>query len=226
MREFMERDQKIDKSYVGYIRVSTDDQELRMQRDALEQFGVDPNQIFSDKMTGSKMDRPGLNLAMKVCRSGSVLVVWKLDRLGRSVMGVMRTMEMLEERGIKVKSLTQPVDTSDPMGRAMVTLILVFAQMERDMISERTKAGIKAYMDRGGRMGRPHAFLSYPKRMAKFAELYNEDLLNKMTAKEIIAAMEKADTKAPPIKQTSSYYNWKSKGFAGFDPEDFDEGKE
>lgn len=206
------------KHYVGYIRVSTDDQDLRLQRDALENFGVDPGLIFEDKMTGSKMDRPGLNTALKVCRGGSVLVVWKLDRLGRSVPGVMSTMEDLEKRGIKVKSLTEPVDTSSAFGTAMVTIIMVFAQMERDMISERTKAGLKAYIERGGKMGRPHAFLDYPKRMERFADLYREDKLKDMTAKEVLAEMNKADRKAPPIKREGSFYTWRKKGYKGFDP--------
>lgn len=214
------------KHYVGYVRVSTDDQDLRLQRDALENFGVNPDLIYADKMTGTKMNRPGLNTALKVCREGSVLVVWKLDRLGRSVPGVMATMEDLEKRGIKVKSLTQPVDTSSAFGTAMVTIIMVFAQMERDMISERTKAGLKAYMERGGTMGRPHAFLHYPKRMARFAELYRDDRLKDMTAKEVIAEMNKADKKAPPIKREGSYYTWRKKGFEGFDPAAIDEGKE
>jgi len=215
------------KHYIGYMRVSTDEQDLRLQRDALEQFGVRPDQIFQDKMTGTKMNRPGLTTALKACREGSVLVVWKLDRLGRSVVGVINTMTDLEGRGVKVKSLTQEVDTSTSSGKAMVGMILIFAQMERDMISERTKAGLKAYIERGGTMGRPHAFLHYPKRMKRFAQLYASDRLKDMTAKEVIAEMNAADKKAPPIKREGSFYSWRKKGYEGFDLEAIgNEGKE
>lgn len=208
---------------VGYMRVSTEDQELSLQRDALVNHGVHPDLIFFDKMSGATQERPGLEMAMKICRDGSVLVVWKLDRLGRSVKGVVKTLEDLEDRGVKVKSLTEPIGTDGPWAKAMTMFIVVFAEMERGFIVERTKAGIAAYKERGGKMGRPHAFLPYPKRMAMLAHLHNEEQLLTMKAQVVLDIMNFADKKAPEIKRTSSWYSWKGKGFAGFDFDQVDE---
>ena len=156
---------------IGYMRVSTDEQDVQLQRDALLEYGVSEELMITDKMTGATMDRPGLNTAIKMCRENSVLVVWKFDRLGRTVRGVLETLEALDKAGVAIKSITEDVDTSKPMGKLIMTILLSLAEMERNLISERTKAGIKAKMARGERMGRPEFVLSYPKRQKGFMAL-------------------------------------------------------
>jgi hypothetical protein len=198
----------------GYMRVSTDDQDFKLQEDALNRFGVD--HIFSDKMTGATMDRPGLKRAVKLMRSGDKLVVWRLDRLGRSTMGVLDAVKNMEAAGIELVSMTESIDTTTPMGRMFLTICAAFAQMERDLISERTKAGIAAHKARGGRMGKMHFVKDYPLRMARWVELWPLVYGGGLTGAEVVEEMRKADPKAPAIKSVQSYYNWKRKGFDGF----------
>lgn len=196
----------------GYMRVSTDDQDFKLQEDALNRYGVDF--IFSDKMTWTRMDRPGLKRAIKVMRAGDKLVVWKLDRLGRNTRGVIDAAESMKEAGIALHSLTESIDTSTGMGVLFFTMIAAFGQMERDMISERTKAGIAAHKARGGTMGKKHFVKDYPKRLKRARELTDLVLTGGITGKEFVAEMLKADGK-PPIKSVQSFYNWKKKGFDG-----------
>jgi len=196
----------------GYMRVSTDDQDFKLQEDALNRYGVDF--IFSDKMTGARMDRPGLKRAVKVMRPGDKLVVWKLDRLGRNTRGVLDAAESLAEAGIALHSLTESIDTSTGMGTLFFTMIAAFAQMERDLISERTKAGIAAHKARGGTMGKKHFVKDYPLRLARARELADEVISGAITGKAFVAEMIKADPK-PPIKSVQSFYNWRKKGFDG-----------
>ena len=219
---------------IGYMRVSTDDQEMKLQEDALLAEGVDYRQIFSDKMTGATMDRPGLQMAMKVARPGSTIVFWKFDRLGRSTRGVLETIDVLTKREINVMSITERFDTSSPMGMMFLSILISLAEMERNLISERTKAGIKAKLARGERMGRPHFVLSYPKRVKRFMDLYSDPSVDlaQVSAADFIAEMHKADRKAPEIKRPSSWYNWRGRDFIGLDaaigidPAAIDEGKE
>ena len=198
----------------GYMRVSTDDQDFKLQEDALNRYPVDF--IFSDKMTGATMDRPGLKRAVKVMRPGDKLVVWRLDRLGRSTMGVLDAVKSMEAAGIELVSMTEAIDTTTPMGRMFLTICAAFAQMERDLISERTKAGIAAHKARGGRMGKMHFVKDYPLRMARWVELWPLIHGGGLTGAEVVAEMRGADPDAPPIKSIQSYYNWKRKGFDGF----------
>jgi len=134
---------------VGYCRVSTEDQNLGLQVDALARAGVAPNMIFTDKVSGVAKRRPGRDLAIRQCRPGDTLVVWKLDRISRSVLDLLTLLNGLEERGIKFKSLTDPIDTTGPMGRAVVTILGAVAQLERDLIRQRTQAGVNRAMERG-----------------------------------------------------------------------------
>ena len=201
----------------GYMRVSTDDQDFKLQQDALERAGVDF--IFSDKMTGATMDRPGLKRAVKVMRAGDKLVVWRLDRLGRSTMGVLDAVQSMEKAGIKLVSLNESIDTTTPMGRMFLTICAAFAQMERDLISERTKAGIAAHKARGGRMGKMHFVKDYPKRMARWLELWPLIHAEAMTAAEVVEEMHKADPDAPRMKSVNSFYNWRRGGYKGFEPD-------
>jgi len=199
----------------GYMRVSTDDQDFKLQQDALERYPVDF--IFSDKMTGATMDRPGLKRALKVMRRGDKLVVWRLDRLGRSTMGVLDAVQSMEKAGIKLVSMTESIDTASSMGRMFLTICAAFAQMERDLISERTKAGIAAHKARGGRMGKMHFVKDYPKRLARWRELWPIIHDGGLTGAQIIEELHAADLDAPPIKSVQSFYNWRRDGYRGFE---------
>lgn len=138
-----------DRPKIGYARISTGDQKLDLQMDALIKFGVERDQIYTDKMSGANFTRPGLKSAKKALRAGDTLVVWKLDRLGRSVIDVLEMVKQLNDRDIQLVSLTEGIDGRTPMGKFMIVILAGIAQMERDMIIERTKAGQKASQDRG-----------------------------------------------------------------------------
>lgn len=213
---------------VGYMRVSTDMQEMDMQRQALIKFGVPEDRIFFDVMTGAKMDRAGLKRAIKVCWPDDTLVVWKLDRLGRNTIGALQQIEELTNAGIHLVSITESIDATKPMGKLMITILAGVAQWERDLIAERTKAGIAAYKERGGRMGQPHPVLDRPWRLAKFDELVALGAVRTdKTAKggladaQIVALLndtDRGEKAAKGLKAMSeqSYRNWKSKGFPGY----------
>ncbi|QRG10239.1 recombinase family protein (plasmid) [Xanthobacter dioxanivorans] len=140
----------------GYARVSTDDQRLDLQIDALTRFGVERDRIFTDEaLSGATMKRrPGLTAAFKALRPGAKLVVWKIDRLGRNLSELIQTADLVRTKGAELISLTEQIDTSNAIGKAMYHLIGVFAQLEREMIAERTKAGIAAAKERGRMPGR------------------------------------------------------------------------
>lgn len=125
---------------VGYARVSTDDQNLALQTQALNEIGC--AKIYEDKISGTKTNRPGLQLALEVLRNGDTLVVWKLDRLGRTVKGLIDLINQLHQKDIHFKSITDNVDTSTPSGRFFFHVMASLAQMERELIAERTKAGL------------------------------------------------------------------------------------
>ncbi|MHC5853548.1 recombinase family protein [Nostoc sp.] len=137
---------------IGYARVSTADQNLALQYDALKAAGCE--RIFEDKISGSRAERVGLNQAMEMLRKGDTFVVWKLDRLGRSVGKLVETVEKLEKQGIDFKSLTDSIDTSTPSGRFFFHVMASLAQMERELIAERTKAGLEAARLLGRKGGR------------------------------------------------------------------------
>ena len=136
--------------FIGYARVSTDDQNLDLQIDALKVAGCE--QIHTDRISGSVKNRPGLEEALKYLRAGDTIVVWKLDRLGRTVKGLVEMVESLQERGVQFRSLTDGIDTSTTAGRFFFHVMAALAQMERELIRERTNAGLKAARARG-RMG-------------------------------------------------------------------------
>lgn len=191
----------------GYMRVSTDDQDFKLQEDALNRYPVDF--IFSDKMTGATMDRPGLKRAVKVMRPGDKLVVWRLDRLGRTTMGVLDAVKSMEDAGIKLVSMSESIDTTTPMGKMFLTICAAFAQMERDLISERTKAGIAAHRARGGTMGKKHFVKDHPARLERAREIADLVLSGGITGVEFVAEMHKVQPE-PRIKSVQSFYNWKS----------------
>lgn len=135
---------------IGYARVSTDEQSLALQLDALERDGCE--RVFSDKASGNRLDRPGLQEAMSHLRGQDTLVVWKLDRLGRGVKGLVDLVADLEGKGVHFRSLTDQIDTSTPAGRFFFHVMASLAQMERELIIERTRAGLEASR-RMGRVG-------------------------------------------------------------------------
>lgn len=140
---------------IGYARVSTDDQDLSLQKDALN--GAHCERILTDTETGSKAKRPGLIKALDQLRKDDVFIVWKLDRLGRSVKSLIGLIEDLESKGVEFKSLTEGIDTTTPAGRFFFHVMASLAQMERELIVERTQAGLKAARQRGRIGGRPRS---------------------------------------------------------------------
>lgn len=140
---------------VGYARVSTRDQQANLQTDALTEAGCET--IYEEAASGAQRDRPKLAEALAYLRDGDTLVVWKMDRLARSLRQLIETVELLEERGIGFVSLTEKIDTTSPGGKLVFHLFGALAEFERGMIRERTKAGLKAAKDRGAKLGRPKA---------------------------------------------------------------------
>ena len=140
---------------VGYARVSTEDQNLRLQLDALNSAGCE--RVFSDKLSGARDDRPGLAEALSHLRAGDCLVVWKLDRLGRTLRGLIDFVAKLRDRDIDFRTLhgTTQIDTSTAQGRFFFHVMAALAEMERDLIRERTNAGLAAARARGRNGGRP-----------------------------------------------------------------------
>lgn len=140
------------KMIIGYARISTSEQNMDLQKDALKAAGCE--QIYSDVISGSKVERPGLNNAISHLRQGDTLVVWKLDRLGRSIQHLIQTVKSLDEKGISFKSLQDSIDTSTPGGKLVFHIFCALAEFERDLITERTYAGLKAARARGRIGGR------------------------------------------------------------------------
>jgi DNA invertase Pin-like site-specific DNA recombinase len=137
---------------IGYARVSTTDQNPALQLAALKREGC--KKIFTDKASGASHKRPELDKCLKRLNAGDVLVVWKLDRLGRSLRDLITLLDDLKGQGIKFKSLTESIDTQTPTGRAMWQMVGVLAELERSLIQERTKAGREAAKRRGVKLGR------------------------------------------------------------------------
>src|SRR5208283_2492516 len=147
--------QKHNSRLIGYARVSTNGQELKLQTDALLKAGVQKRLIFVDKISGSKSERPGLDACQKEIREGDILVVWRLDRLGRSVRHLIDLVEGLRQRKIGFKSLCDgAIDTTTASGELIFHIFTALAQFERRLIQERTKAGLAAARARGRLGGR------------------------------------------------------------------------
>ena len=146
---------------VGYARVSTSDQKLDLQLDALREAGCE--KTFSDQASGGagsgsgKTERPGLSEALAFARTGDTIVVWRLDRFGRSLKDLVGRVEELRERGVGFRSLTEGVDTTSPTGKLVFHMFGALAEFERDLIRERTMAGLASARARGRQGGRPRA---------------------------------------------------------------------
>ncbi len=139
---------------LGYVRISTKDQNTDLQDAAMAQAGV--TKVYTDRgVSGSVASRPELDRALDHLREGDVLVVWKLDRLGRNTKNVLEVIEQLSAKGVGFRSLTEGLDTTGPMGKAMLTILAAFAELERSTMLERTRAGLDAAKARGRVGGRP-----------------------------------------------------------------------
>ena len=150
---------------IGYARVSTQDQNLDLQNDALKAAGCE--NIYTDKMSGAKTNRPGLEEILGFIRKGDTLVVWKLDRLGRSLKHLIQVLNQLDERGVYFKSIQESLDTSTPGGKLIFHVFGALAEFERDIIRERTMAGLAAARARGRKGGRPRKLSKKQVEMAK-----------------------------------------------------------
>lgn len=155
---------------VGYARVSTHDQNLDLQRDALEKATC--RRIFTDVLSGAKADRPGLKEALDYLREGDVLAVWRLDRLGRSLKELIEQINALQSRGIGFLSLQESIDTTTSGGKLLFHVFGALAEFERNLIQERTQAGLKAARARGRRGGRPRALEG--KKLSLAQSMYND----------------------------------------------------
>jgi DNA invertase Pin-like site-specific DNA recombinase len=155
---------------IGYARVSTQDQTLNLQNDALEKIGC--TKIFTDTASGAKAERKGLDEALNYVREGDTLVVWRLDRLGRSLKHLIETITALNNRKIGFKSITENIDTTTSGGKLVFHIFGALAEFERDIIRERTQAGLLAARARGRKGGRPKALTSKEAQMAQ--ALYND----------------------------------------------------
>ncbi|NKC16686.1 MAG: helix-turn-helix domain-containing protein [Gammaproteobacteria bacterium] len=136
---------------IGYARVSTADQDLALQEAGCER-------VFTDGMSGARADRPGLSEALDFAREGDVIAIWRLDRLGRSLRDLLGLVQVLDERGVGLKSLTESLDTTAPGGRLIFQVFGAIAEFERNLIRERTTAALAAAGARGRRGGRPRSF--------------------------------------------------------------------
>lgn len=143
---------------IGYARVSREDQNLSLQTQAILARGVDEKQLFTEKVSGVSKKRPQFDLCKKRLRRGDTLVVWKLDRLGRNLKDLCELSDMFKSRGIELVSLTEGVDTSTALGKFFYHIMAALAQFERDLISERTTAGIAASKADGNWKSKPVSF--------------------------------------------------------------------
>jgi DNA invertase Pin-like site-specific DNA recombinase len=167
---------------IGYARVSTTDQNLDLQQDALKATGCE--RLFADTASGAKAERPGLAQALTECRAGDTLVVWKLDRLGRSLPHLVETVRDLQGRGVGFRSLQESIDTTTSGGKLIFHIFASLAEFERDLIRERTNAGLAAARARGRKGGRPR---SVDEKKVKAALSLKNDRSH--TVKEICAAL-------------------------------------
>ena len=155
---------------IGYARVSTDDQNLDLQKDALKKIGCEC--IHEDHISGVKDQRPGLQAALDYARKGDTLVVWRLDRLSRSLKNLIEMINLLEEKGIGLKSIQESIDTSSSSGKLIFHIFGALAEFERNLIRERTQAGLQAARARGRNGGRPKSLNADKRALA--VKLYDE----------------------------------------------------
>lgn len=159
---------------LGYARVSTQDQNLALQLDALKIAGCD--KVYQEKVSGATADRPELGKLLDIIREGDTLVIWKLDRLGRSLAHLIKLVADLEQRQVGLLSLNDPVDTTTAQGRLVFRIFASLAEFEREVIRERTLAGLASARRRGQLLGRPKGLSKAAEQKARIAEsLYKEE---------------------------------------------------
>ncbi|WP_271396310.1 recombinase family protein [Neomicrococcus lactis] len=143
--------------HLGYTRVSTSSQDAALQFDALAAAGVQKRDVFADVTSGSRsaIERPGMKKLLEYAQSGDTVVVWRVDRLGRSLIDVLNTVNLLRERGVNVRSISDGIDPATSTGRMMLNMLASLAEYERELIVERVNAGIAAARQSGTRFGRP-----------------------------------------------------------------------
>ena len=158
----------------GYARVSTQDQNLALQLDALKKVGCE--KIYQEKISGASTDRPELTKLLEIIRDGDTLVIWKLDRLGRSLVHLVQLVTDLEQRQVGLLSLNDPIDTTTAQGRLVFRIFASLAEFEREVIRERTLAGLASARRRGKLLGRPKGLTKAAEQTARIAEsLYKEE---------------------------------------------------
>ncbi len=167
---------------IGYCRVSTGDQSLDLQKDALSKAGCE--KIFEDIVSGAKSNRPGLNILLEFARKNDQIVVWRLDRLGRSMKDLISLVSTLEEKDIQLASLNESIDTSTSSGKLFFHIFGAIAEFEKNLIVDRTRAGLSAARARGRKGGRPKLLDKSKRELA--VKLYHE---REKTVKEICELM-------------------------------------
>jgi DNA invertase Pin-like site-specific DNA recombinase len=142
---------------LGYTRVSTTSQDAQLQLDALVKDGVQKRDVFADVTSGSRVaiERPGMKKLLEYAEDGDTIVVWRIDRLGRSMLDVLSTVKLLRERGVQIRSISDGIDPATTSGRLMLGMLASLAEYERELIVERVNAGIAVARDNGTRFGRP-----------------------------------------------------------------------
>lgn len=171
---------------IGYMRVSTGDQSLDLQRDALARAGCE--RVFEDVCSGAVTNRPGLSGALDHARSGDALVVWKLDRIGRSLQHVVQLVSGLRDRGVGLKVLTGEIDTTSSTGRLVFGIFATLAEFERDLIHERTMAGLAAARARGRHGGRPR-MMTKAKLKTAMAMMADQDNVAREVAEQLSVSL-------------------------------------
>jgi len=171
---------------IGYARVSTKEQNLNLQIDALKKEGCKKKDIFTEKVSGAKKDRPQLQKMIDHLRKGDVVVIWKLDRLGRSLKDLIDLVSKFNEMGVGLKSINDPIDTTTAQGKLIFNIFASLAEFEREVIRERTKAGLEAARARGRVGGRPKGLSKEAQSKAEFAALlYQKRGDEELSIKEI-----------------------------------------
>lgn len=198
---------------IGYARVSTEDQKLDLQRDALAQLGC--HRVFEDRASGARADRPGLAAALSHLRRGDTLVVWRLDRLGRTTHQLVNLLEQFESEGIRLRSLQDGIDPTSVMGKAMLQIGAVFAEMERNLLRERTKAGLAAARARGRLGGRKPRLsaegLDTARRLMADLTLTMEEIASRLGVGRTTLYRALGRARAMPIGGTAAALNASSK---------------
>ncbi len=193
----------------GYARVSTDDQNLSGQIKALDDFGVDQKHIYQEYASGATVQRRIMSNCLASIREGDTLVVYKLDRLGRTLTGIKEIMDYLNSVGANFKSLQDGIETQTATGRLIFHIFAALAEWERDVISERTKMGIAARQAMGVKFGPAHSIADNPKRLKEWETLYHSGSLSGMSAKQVLERLNVADPDAKPIGSVATYRYWR-----------------